>query len=64
MTCTCVVPLWPSPLHNEPVERNDRLGRTLAGAQSEEDDQNSRRRPSETVIRTRRIRKNTHVQTG
>ncbi|NCA00170.1 MAG: M20/M25/M40 family metallo-hydrolase, partial [Betaproteobacteria bacterium] len=32
MTCTCVVPPWPSLLPNEPVESTDRLGRTLGGA--------------------------------
>ena len=32
--------------------------------ESEEDGKRSRRKPSETVIRRRRIRKNTHVQTG
>lgn len=53
-TCTCAVPPWPSPLPNEPVERDDHLDRTLVGPESEEDQKRCRRRPSETVIRRRR----------
>jgi len=37
MTCTCAVPPWPSPLPNEPVERDDHPDRTLVGSESEED---------------------------
>ena len=63
-TCTCAVPPWPSSSPNEPVERDDHLDRTLVATESEEDEKQCRRRPSETVIRRRRIRRNTQVQTG